>query len=93
VAIDVAPATQAAGIVWQGSDQLRLKFSGAIVLDKSDDEAVELFEALTPNLELEIRAAVIVSGAGLSWTRGPEGDVKGVIAHKTLSVQSVWPSD
>lgn len=81
---------QIAKIDGQSIDKIRVKFSGSVMLDRSDPADVALFNRLTLGNGAEIRAAGKVSGTGAGFTTNKDGDLDAVVGEKTLKVETVW---
>lgn len=81
---------QIAKIDGQSITKIALKFSGRVMLDRSDPADVALFNRAILGKELELRCAGRVSGTGAGYTTNKDGDLDVVVGEKTLKVETVW---
>jgi hypothetical protein len=77
----------------QPIDKIRVKFSGSVMLDRSDPADVALYNKLVLGREAELRCSGKVSGVGTGWTTNREGDLDAVVGERTMKVDSVWILD
>lgn len=73
-----------------GIDKIRVKFSGSVMLDRSDPADVALYNRLRMGRDVELRCAGKVAGAGAGWTTNREGNLDAVVGEKTVKVDTVW---
>ena len=71
-------------------DKIRVKFSGSVLLDRSDPADVSLYNRLVMGREVDLRVAGKVRGAGAGWTTNREGDLDAVVGEKTVHIDTVW---
>lgn len=74
----------------QQIDKIRVKFSGSILLDRSDPADVALYNRLTMGKEVELRCAGKVTAVGAGWTTNRDGDLDAIVGEKAIKVETVW---
>ena len=71
-------------------DKIQVKFTGKVLLDRSDPADVALINRMKLGHEVELRCSGTVSSVGAGFTTNKQGDLDVVVAQKTLKVDSVW---
>lgn len=75
----------------QSIDKIAIKFSGRVMLDRSDPADVAMFNRLQLGQDVELRISAKVSNSGgAGFTTSKEGDLDAVVGSKSLAVDSVW---
>lgn len=74
----------------QSVDKIRVKFSGSVMLDRSDPADVALYNRLLLGEDCELRVAGNVSGSGGGKTTNKDGDLDAIVGQKTVTVDTVW---
>lgn len=75
----------------QPIDKIAIKFSGRVMLDRSDPADVQMFNRLQLGQDVELRISAKVSNSGgAGFTTSKEGDLDAVVGSKSLAVDSVW---
>lgn len=75
----------------QSIDKIAVKFSGRVMLDRSDEADVAMFNRLRLGQDVELRISAKVSNSGgAGFTTSKEGDLDAIVGSKTVTVESVW---
>lgn len=71
-------------------DKIRIDFSGSVMLDRSNEADVAMFNRLKLGKDCELRCAGTVSGVKTGYTTSKDGDLDAVVGGKTVKVSTVW---
>lgn len=75
----------------QSIDKIAVKFSGRVMLDRSNEADVAMFNRLRLGQDVELRISAKVSNSGgAGYTTSKEGDLDAIVGSKTVTVESVW---
>lgn len=74
-------------------DKIRFKFSGSVLLNRSEIPDVALFNGAKLGRDLDLRIEAKVAGTGVGFTTNKEGDLDVVVGEKTLRVETVYIVD
>lgn len=81
---------QIARVDGESIDKIRIDFSGSVMLDRSSEADVALFNRLKLGKDCELRCAGTVSGVKTGYTTSKDGDLDAVVGGKTVKVSTVW---
>lgn len=84
---------QIAKVDGEAIDKIRVDFSGSVMLDRSSEADVALFNRLRLGQDCELRCAGTVSGVKTGYTTSKDGDLDAVVGGKTIKVSTVWVLD
>lgn len=84
---------QIARVDGESIDKIRIDFSGSVMLDRSSEADVALFNRLRLGQDCELRCAGTVSGVKTGYTTSKDGDLDAVVGGKTVKVSTVWVLD
>ena len=71
-------------------DKPRLKFTGAVQLDRLYPNDVELFNTLPLGAEVQIKATVRVTRIGVTLATNTDGDPDHTQGERTLAIEAIW---
>jgi hypothetical protein len=74
----------------EGVDKIAAKFSGRVMLDRSDPRDVDLIRRMKLGQDVTVMVEAKVSGKGHGFTTNKEGDLDAVVHEVALKVESVY---
>jgi hypothetical protein len=74
----------------QQVDRISIKFAGKIMLNRSEEADVALFNKLALGRDVELRVAGRVQRASGAGATGRDGDLDVIVGQKTLKIGTVW---
>jgi hypothetical protein len=77
----------------QSVDRIAVAVTGEIMLDRSDEADVALYNRLALGKEVELRVAGKVQGTGAKGATNRDGDLDVIVGKKTIKVGTVWVLD
>lgn len=74
----------------QPVDRIAIKLTGEVMLDRSDQADVAVFNKLALGKAVELRVAGVVQRSTGAKATGRDGDLDVIVGSKTLKIDSVW---